>query len=149
MGNSNSRDSNDNAKKVAMGVGIAVGGAILGTVTFGIGYAAAAAATAKVAEIATDVAQESSSSSNLHAISGGSGTTTSKASSPVWQSFEPYRGEIRRNNLSGSSRCYFTWDYTHNHIEKYNHLGKPIDAINPITGNRLFKDVSGHRPLKL
>ncbi|CAG8773257.1 4556_t:CDS:2, partial [Ambispora leptoticha] len=43
-------------------------------------------------------------------------------------------------NSKLSKRSYFTWDYTHNHIEKYNHLGKPVDAVSPITGDRLFKD---------
>jgi hypothetical protein len=88
----------------------------------------------------------------VHMASGSvsSGTTgVSKTSSPVWKDLKPWRDKIRTNGLSGSKRSYFTWDHTHNHIEKYNHLGKPVDAINPITGGRLFKDVSGHKPLQL
>ncbi|CAJ0766772.1 7638_t:CDS:2, partial [Entrophospora sp. SA101] len=31
--------------------------------------------------------------------------------------------------------------YTHQEIEMYNHLGRPIDALDPLTGDRLFKDL--------
>ncbi|CAG8830808.1 20801_t:CDS:2, partial [Racocetra persica] len=49
-----------------------------------------------------------------------------------------YRDGIKTNGKSGPKRCYYTWDGFHNEIEMYDHLGNPVDAIDPITGNRLF-----------
>ena len=72
-----------------------------------------------------------------------------KSQSPFWKSLKPYRGDIKTNGKSGSKCLYFQWDYTHQEIEMYNHLGYPIDALDPITGKKLFKDVSRHRPLDL
>jgi hypothetical protein len=46
--------------------------------------------------------------------------------------------------LSGSKRRYYQWDGLHNEIEMYNQDGYPIDAIDPVTGERLFKDVTKH-----
>ena len=73
----------------------------------------------------------------------------SKSQSPIWKSLKPYRDNIKTNGLSGSKCLYFQWDYTHQEIEMYNHRGRPVDALDPITGERLFKEVSRHRPLDL
>jgi hypothetical protein len=72
-----------------------------------------------------------------------------KAVSKIWKQFKPYRGKIKTNGLSGKDRRYYEWDYLHNEIEMYNQDGDPIDAIDPRTGARLFKDVSRHKPIDL
>ena len=72
-----------------------------------------------------------------------------KAESPVWREFKPYRGDIKTNGEIGKNKKYYKWDKLHNEIEMHDHLGNPIDALDPITGERLFKDVSKHKPLDL
>ena len=66
-------------------------------------------------------------------------TNPLKSESPIWKSFKHYRGKIKTNGLSGKKLRYFGWDNTHNEIEMYDRFGKPIDALDPVTGNRLFK----------
>jgi hypothetical protein len=68
---------------------------------------------------------------------------TTKTKSSIWQGLAHFRGGIKTNGLSGSKRNYFTWDYTHSHIEKYNHLGKHVGAIDPMTGNICESAVPG------
>lgn len=75
--------------------------------------------------------------------------TILKSQSPFWKSLKPFREDIKTNGKSGSKCLYYQWDYTHQEIEMYDHLGYPIDALNPVNGKRLFKDVSRHRPLNL
>jgi len=141
MGNNNSSMS-ESDKKALKVAGIVAGTAILTAVTFGTATAiiGTAGAVAKGASEYTSSRQteergESSNTPMLASSGGGGGSSISKTSSPVWQNLNPFRGNIRTNGLSGSSRSYFTWDYTHNHIEKYNHIGKHVGAIDPVTGN--------------
>lgn len=109
MGNSNSSD--DKAKKAAAVVGGVTLGVALGAVTFGAGYVVAASIAATGAGTAYTAHEANNSESKRGHImlsNSGSGGSSSKASSPVWQNLTPYRGNIRSNNLSGSSRSYFT-----------------------------------------
>ncbi|CAG8755378.1 14376_t:CDS:2, partial [Ambispora leptoticha] len=123
-GNGQSNLSDDEKKGLVV---VGVGGAVALTILTG---GVAAPIAVKGAEAVINYANsqgggESSSSSNMHMGSGSVGsrkTEVSKTSSPIWQGLKPFHGGIRTNGLSGSKRSYFTWDYTHNHIEKYNHL---------------------------
>ncbi len=72
-----------------------------------------------------------------------------KAKSKVWKDLQPYRDNIKTNGLKGGDKKYYQWDHLHNEIEMYDSNRKPVDALDPITGKRLFKDVSKHRLLKL
>lgn len=73
----------------------------------------------------------------------------SKSQSPFWKNLKPYRRNIKTNGLPGSKRLYYQWDYAHQEIEMYDRHGYPIDALDPITGKRLFKDVRQHSQLDL
>jgi hypothetical protein len=64
----------------------------------------------------------------------------SKSQSPFWKNLKPCRRNIKINGLPGSKRLYYQWDYTHQEIEMYDYNGLPVDALDPITGNNLFKD---------
>ena len=61
----------------------------------------------------------------------------SKATSTVWQNFEPFRGQTKTNGLKGSNKRYYEWDYTHNHIEVYNSVGKHMGEMCPKTGKMI------------
>ena len=72
-----------------------------------------------------------------------------KAESPQWKSLKPYRDNIKTNGLSGKDKRYYQWDNLHKEIEMYDQHGKPIDALDPVTGRLKNKDVSAHIDLKL
>ncbi len=72
-----------------------------------------------------------------------------KAESKVWKELKHYRGKTKTNGLRGKDQKFYEWDYLHNEIELYDRNGNPIDAIDPQSGERLFKDVSKHKKLKL
>jgi hypothetical protein len=76
-------------------------------------------------------------------------TNPPKAESQIWKDLKPYKGEIRTNGLEGKDKRLYQWDHLHNEIEMYDRHGKPVDALDPRTGARLFKDVTRHQDLKL
>jgi hypothetical protein len=75
-------------------------------------------------------------------------TNPPKAESPIWRDLKPHKGDIKTNGLSGKDKRFYQWDNLHNEIEMYNRRGKPIDALDPRTGARLFKNVENHKPLE-
>lgn len=66
----------------------------------------------------------------------------SRAESPVWKKLEPYRSDIRRSG-TGRDTQYYKWDHTHGDIEVFNHRGKHIGSMDPVTGKIYKPPVSG------
>jgi Cytotoxic len=152
-GQSNLSDG-EKAALIGVSVGVAVGATIL---TAGVATPIAVKGVEAVVNSIDYISSgggnggESSSSSNMNIGSGSvssSAKGASKTGSPVWQGLKNFRGEIRTNGLSGSERSYFTWDYTHCNIEKFNHLGKHMGSIDPVSGNVCKSAVPG-RSIKL
>ncbi|MQA36151.1 hypothetical protein GCU49_21715 [Modestobacter roseus] len=69
----------------------------------------------------------------------------SKANSPVWASFKPWRGQTRTNGKMGKSREYYEWDHTHRDIEVYNGRGVHKGSMHPKTGKMHKPAVVGRR----
>jgi hypothetical protein len=67
----------------------------------------------------------------------------SKAGSPVWKSFKPYRGGIKTNGLRGRRARYFTWDYRHSDIEVFDRNGRHLGSMDPVTGEMYKPPVPG------
>ena len=66
-----------------------------------------------------------------------------KANSPIWQGFQPYRGDIKTNGKSGRSREYYQWDYTHGEIEVFDSGRRHKGAMNPSSGAMIKPAVPG------
>ncbi len=62
------------------------------------------------------------------------------AQSPVWNSFEEYRGKVKRNKKGDQ---YYQWDYTHGDIEVYNKRGEHLGCIDGKTGEKTKPAVKG------
>jgi hypothetical protein len=56
-----------------------------------------------------------------------------KSQSPVWKSFEPHRGDIKKSG-SGRNTRYYKWDHTHGDIEVYDRNGDHLGSADPVTG---------------
>lgn len=68
-----------------------------------------------------------------------------KANSPVWQGFKPYRGDIKTNGRSGSGLRFYRWDYTHGDIEVFDKNGKHLGSMDPSSGAMTKPAVPGRR----
>jgi Cytotoxic len=68
-----------------------------------------------------------------------------KATSPVWKKFKPYRGNIKTNGEPGSKRRYYTWDYTHGDIEVWDADGNHLGSLDPSTGDMTKPPVKGRQ----
>jgi hypothetical protein len=68
-----------------------------------------------------------------------------KATSPQWKSFEPFRGKTKTNGLGGKKRQYYEWDYTHGDIEGYDTRGKHLGSMDPTTGEMIKPAVPGRK----
>ena len=73
------------------------------------------------------------------------GSGISKSESPVWGGFQPWRGSIKTNGLSGAKKRYYEWDYTHSDIEVYNQKGKHLGSMDPITKKMTKPAVPGRK----
>lgn len=71
-----------------------------------------------------------------------------KQYSDIWKGFKNYRGSIKTNGKSGSSKRYYEWDYTHQDIEVYNSKGKHLGSMDPFDGTMYKGPVNG-RTIKL
>lgn len=68
-----------------------------------------------------------------------------KATSPTWQSFKPFRGPIKANGLTGSKKEFYTWDYTHCDIEVFDKNGNHKGSMDPKTDEMTKPAVPGRR----
>lgn len=71
------------------------------------------------------------------------GEPVSKATSPIWQSFRPFKGQTKTNGLSGSKKEFYEWDFTHCDIEVYDKNGKHKGTMDPQTGDMIKPAVKG------
>jgi hypothetical protein len=69
----------------------------------------------------------------------------SKADSPIWQSFQAWRGGTKTNGLSGSKRRYYEWDNTHEDIEVYDSNGNHLGSMDATSGAMIKPAVSGRK----
>lgn len=65
-----------------------------------------------------------------------------KSESPVWKKLENYKKDIKKGG-SGKKTRYYRWDHTHDDIEVYNHKGRHLGSMNPVTGEMYKGPVSG------
>ena len=76
-----------------------------------------------------------------------------KTESPIWKDLESYKvidgKQTRTNGLTGKNKKYYQWDNMHKEVEMYDWNGKPLDALDPITGKMKNKDVSKHQYLNI
>ncbi|WP_078380036.1 SAR2788 family putative toxin [Sutcliffiella halmapala] len=70
-----------------------------------------------------------------------------KADSPVWKRFSTFRGKTKTSG-SGKKKRYYEWDNTHNDIEVYDHNGKHLGSMDPLTGE-MYKGAVKGRKIKL
>lgn len=73
--------------------------------------------------------------------------SVSKANSPVWKKYKSAKNG-RKTSGSGKNKRYYEWDNTHREIEVYNHKGKHIGVMDPLTGQMIKPAVKG-RKIKL
>ncbi len=57
-----------------------------------------------------------------------------KNESPQWDKLDRVKNSKLRTSGSGSQQRYYDWDYTHNDIEVYDHLGRHLGSMDPVTG---------------
>ena len=98
-------------------------------------YAAAAQAMASAAL---------SENSNEAALPESQVENPSKQKSPIWNDLENSGGG-RKSSGSGSRRCYYEWDHTHDDIEVYDRNGRHLGSMNPTTGELYKPPVPGKR----
>ena len=67
------------------------------------------------------------------------------AQSRIWQSFEAYRGKVKRNKKGDQ---FYQWDYTHGDIEVYNRRGEHLGCLDGETGDLTKPPVKG-RTIKI
>ncbi|MDM5297120.1 SAR2788 family putative toxin [Bacillus pumilus] len=65
-----------------------------------------------------------------------------KSESPVWKSFKNHKGKTKTKG-SGKNKKYYEWDNTHNDIEVYDHKGKHLGSMDPLTGEMYKGPVKG------
>ena len=70
-----------------------------------------------------------------------------KSDSPVWKGLKSYKGKTKTTG-SGKKKKYYEWDHTHNDIEVYDHKGKHLGSMDPLTGE-MYKDAVKGRTIKL
>lgn len=68
-----------------------------------------------------------------------------KATSPVWQGFQAWRGGTRINGESGSKKRYYEWDNTHGDVEVYDSNGIHLGCIDAGTGAVTKSPVKGRK----
>ncbi len=69
----------------------------------------------------------------------------SPGDSPVWQGLQSWRGKTKTNGLSGRSRRYFEWNFTHSDIEVYDRVGRHLGSMDPSSGEMVKPPVAGRR----
>ena len=57
-----------------------------------------------------------------------------KNESPEWNKLDRVKNSKLRTSGRGSQQRYYDWDYTHNDIEVYDHLGRHLGSMDPVTG---------------
>jgi hypothetical protein len=67
-----------------------------------------------------------------------------KAESPVWKKLKNYKDGIRMTG-EGKKRRYYDWDHTHGDIEVYDHKGRHLGSMDPVTGEMYKGPVQGRR----
>lgn len=67
------------------------------------------------------------------------------ATSEVWKSFKPYRGNIKTNGERGSKRRFYQWDYSHGDIEVYDGDGWHLGSMDPESKKMTKPPVKGRQ----
>jgi hypothetical protein len=65
------------------------------------------------------------------------GEQIAKATSPVWQCFQSFRGKTKTNGQSGSKKEFYEWHFTHCDIEVYDKNCKHKGTMDPMTGEMI------------
>jgi uncharacterized protein YdcH (DUF465 family) len=65
-----------------------------------------------------------------------------KADSPIWRGFSPFRGQTKMSG-AGGNRQYYEWDFTHGDIEVYNARGEHLGTKHAVTGAMIKSAVEG------
>ncbi|MCL2860029.1 MAG: colicin E3/pyocin S6 family cytotoxin [Oscillospiraceae bacterium] len=58
----------------------------------------------------------------------------SKSESKIWKSFNNVKNSVLKTTGTGKNKRYYKWDYTHNDIEVFDHLGNHVGSMDPVTG---------------
>jgi hypothetical protein len=70
-------------------------------------------------------------------VTGGSKTSRvtniQKQESPIWENLEPARGRDLKTKGLGKDKKFFKWDHTHNDIEVFDHTGRHLGSMHPVT----------------